>query len=127
MTALVQIRDLYVRFTGDRTVYALNGVSLSLEESEVLGLIGESGSGKSVTLRALMRLLPPHKTIVEGTAEIAGQDVMTLGSQALMQLRGRVISMRAVMAELEPADGARFWLGMRSPAQPRFHRRTDGL
>jgi peptide/nickel transport system ATP-binding protein len=104
MTAVVEIQDLYVRFTGDRTVYALNGVSLSLGEGEVLGLIGESGSGKSVTLRALMRLLPPHKAIVEGTAAIAGQDVMTLSSQALMQLRGRVIAMifQEPMLALDP-------------------------
>jgi peptide/nickel transport system ATP-binding protein len=104
MTALVEIRDLHVRFTGDRTVYALNGVSLSLGEGEVLGLIGESGSGKSVTLRALMRLLPPHKTAVEGTAAIAGQDVMTLSSSALMQLRGRMISMifQEPMLALDP-------------------------
>jgi peptide/nickel transport system ATP-binding protein len=93
-----------VRFTGERTVYALNGVSLSLGEGEVLGLIGESGAGKSVTLRTLMRLLPPHKTIVEGTAAIAGQDVMTLSGQALMELRGRVISMifQEPMLALDP-------------------------
>jgi peptide/nickel transport system ATP-binding protein len=104
MTALVDIQDLHVRFTGDRTVYALNGVSLSLGEGEVLGLIGESGSGKSVTLRALMRLLPPHKTIVEGTAAIAGQNVMTLSSQELIQLRGPVISMifQEPMLALDP-------------------------
>jgi peptide/nickel transport system ATP-binding protein len=104
MTAIVEIRDLHVRFTGERTVYALNGVSLSLAQGEVLGLIGESGSGKSVTLRALMRLLPPRKTIVEGTAAIAGQDVMTLGSEALVRLRGRVISMifQEPMLALDP-------------------------
>jgi peptide/nickel transport system ATP-binding protein len=104
MTALVEIRDLRVRFTGDRTVYALNGVSLSLREGQVLGLIGESGSGKSVTLRALMGLLPPKKTVVEGTAEVAGQDVMTLSGEALMRLRGRVVSMifQEPMLALDP-------------------------
>jgi peptide/nickel transport system ATP-binding protein len=104
MSTLVEIRDLHVRFTGDRTVYALNGVSLSLGEGEVLGLIGESGSGKSVTLRALMRLLPPNKTAVEGSVAIAGQDVMTLSSQALMKLRGRVVSMifQEPMLALDP-------------------------
>src|SRR5215813_10248210 len=104
MTAIVEIRDLHVRFTGERTVYALNGVSLSLAQGEVLGLIGESGSGKSVTLRALMRLLPPQKTVVEGTAAIAGQDVMTLGNDALVRLRGRVISMifQEPMLALDP-------------------------
>ena len=58
MTNLVEIRDLNIRFTGERTVHAVNDLSLSLGEGEVLGLLGESGSGKSVTLRALMRLLP---------------------------------------------------------------------
>ena len=56
MSNLVDIRDLKIRFTGERTVHAVNDISLSLGEGEVLGLLGESGSGKSVTLRALMRL-----------------------------------------------------------------------
>ena len=56
MTNLVEIRNLNIRFTGERTVHAVNDLSLSLGEGEVLGLLGESGSGKSVTLRALMRL-----------------------------------------------------------------------
>jgi peptide/nickel transport system ATP-binding protein len=58
MSNLVEISDLSIRFTGERTVHAVNDISLSLGEGEVLGLLGESGSGKSVTLRALMRLLP---------------------------------------------------------------------
>ena len=58
MTKLVEIRDLNIRFSGERTVHAVNDLSLSLGEGEVLGLLGESGSGKSVTLRALMLLLP---------------------------------------------------------------------
>ena len=93
MTTLVNIQNLYVRFTGGRTVYALNGVSFSVNEGEVLGLIGKSGSGKSVTLRALMRLLPPHKTIVAGSITAGGQDVMTLNPGELRALRGRVVSM----------------------------------
>lgn len=56
MTNLVEISGLNIRFTGERTVYAVNDLSLSLGDGEVLGLLGESGSGKSVTLRALMRL-----------------------------------------------------------------------
>ena len=71
MTALVEIRDLQVRFTGERTVYAINGVDLTLNEGETLGLLGESGSGKSVTLRALLRLLPAKRTIISGEMRVA--------------------------------------------------------
>jgi peptide/nickel transport system ATP-binding protein len=104
MTGIVEIRDLRVRFTGDRTIHALNGIDLFLAEGEVLGLIGESGSGKSVTLRALLRLLPPNRSIVDGAIEVAGQDVMKLGSQALTDLRGRVVSMifQEPMLALDP-------------------------
>ena len=104
MKPVVAIEDLQVRFTGDRTVHALNGVDLAVGEGEVLGLIGESGSGKSVTLRALLRLLPPQKAIIEGTIRIAGQDVTTLGPRALRELRGRVVSMifQEPMLALDP-------------------------
>jgi peptide/nickel transport system ATP-binding protein len=59
MIPVVDIRDLHVRFHGARDVYAVNGVDITLEAGEVLGLLGESGLGKSVTLRALLRMLPP--------------------------------------------------------------------
>jgi peptide/nickel transport system ATP-binding protein len=104
MTPIVEIRNLRVRFTGERTVHALNGVDLSLGEGEVVGLIGESGSGKSVTLRALMRLLPQDRTAVEGSIAVAGQDVMALDRHALTQLRGRLVSMvfQEPMLALDP-------------------------
>ena len=56
---LVRMRDLHVKFvTRDRTVHAVNGVDMDLAAGEVLCILGESGSGKSVSMRALMRLLP---------------------------------------------------------------------
>ena len=76
MTNLVEIRDLNIRFTGERTVHAVNDLSLSLGEGEVLGLLGESGSGKSVTLRALMRLLPKKRTQISGSVKVLGRDVL---------------------------------------------------
>ncbi|MGA7325175.1 MAG: ABC transporter ATP-binding protein [Rhodomicrobium sp.] len=104
MTPIVSVQNLYVRFTGGRTVHALNGVSFSVKEGEVLGLIGESGSGKSVTLRALIRLLPAHKTVVEGSITAGGRDVMTLSQDELRALRGRVVSMifQEPMLALDP-------------------------
>ncbi len=104
MIPIVEVRNLHVSFKGHPAIHALNGVDLALKEGEVLGLIGESGSGKSVTLRALLRLLPPQKAIIEGTIRIAGQDVTTLGPRALRELRGRVVSMifQEPMLALDP-------------------------
>jgi peptide/nickel transport system ATP-binding protein len=91
---LVRVDDLNVQFVSrDATVQAVNGVSFSLACGEVLGILGESGSGKSVTLRALMRLLPPRKTRLSGRIEIAGEDVMSLDHVALARLRGPKVAM----------------------------------
>jgi peptide/nickel transport system ATP-binding protein len=68
-------------------------VDLSLAAGEVLGLLGESGSGKSVTLRALLRLLPPSRTTLGGRIDVAGHDVLSLDERALRAYRGSVVSM----------------------------------
>ena len=91
---MVSVRDLHVRFKhGGTTLSAVNGVSLCVARGEVLALIGESGSGKSVTLRALMRLHSERSTQVEGQIEIAGQDLMALTRRQLQALRGPVAAM----------------------------------
>jgi peptide/nickel transport system ATP-binding protein len=91
---MVDVRDLKVRFKrGGQTLSAVNGVSLQVAPGEVLALIGESGSGKSVTLRALMRLHSERTTRIEGTIEIAGQDLMALSGKQLQALRGPVAAM----------------------------------
>jgi peptide/nickel transport system ATP-binding protein len=93
MSPIVSIKDLHVRFYGERTVYAVNGVDLTLDEGEVLGLLGESGSGKSVTLRAMLRMLPSHRSRISGSIRIAGEDVLTLGQATLENMRGGIVSM----------------------------------
>src|ERR1700733_15711421 len=93
MSQLVDIRNLNIRFTGDRTVHAVNDLSLSLGEGEVLGLLGESGSGKSVTLRALMRLLPKKRTQISGRVQVLGRDVLALDDEKLSAFRGQTVSM----------------------------------
>jgi peptide/nickel transport system ATP-binding protein len=93
MSNLVEIRDLNIRFTGERTVYAVNDLSLTLGEGEVLGLLGESGSGKSVTLRALMRLLPKKRTQISGSVQVLGRDVLALDDEKLSAFRGQTVSM----------------------------------
>jgi peptide/nickel transport system ATP-binding protein len=101
---IVDIRDLRVRFTGERTVHALNGVDVTLHEGEVLGLLGESGSGKSVTLKALLRMLPPRRSTITGSIRVGGKDVMALDEPELEHLRGGVASMifQEPMLALDP-------------------------
>jgi peptide/nickel transport system ATP-binding protein len=103
--ALTEVRDLRVRFvTREATVHAVNGVSFTVQPGEVLCILGESGSGKSVTLRALMRLLPPRRTRIEGEVRIDGQDVLAMRPQALRDLRGGLAAMifQEPMTALDP-------------------------
>src|SRR5438045_1061147 len=93
MPTLVDISGLNIRFTGERTVYAVNDLSLSLGEGEVLGLLGESGSGKSVTLRALMRLLPKKRTQISASVNVLGRDELALDDAELSAFRGQTVSM----------------------------------
>ena len=101
---IVEMKDVHVRFTGERTVHALNGIDITLKQGEVLGLLGESGSGKSVTLRALLRMLPPRRSEITGTIRVAGQDVFALDEDGLEDLRGGIVSMifQEPMLALDP-------------------------
>ena len=91
---LVEVSDLRVKFvTRDRTVNAVNGVDFTLQRGEVLTILGESGSGKSVMLRSLMRLHPPKRTQISGSIRVAGQDVVAMEEEALSAMRGRTVSM----------------------------------
>ena len=102
---LVDVRDLSVRFTGrDDTVSAVNGVSFTVMSGEVLCVIGESGSGKSVTMRALMGLLPARRTVVEGAIRVAEHNIRALDEHRLAQLRGSLMAMifQEPMTALDP-------------------------
>jgi len=89
----VEVTDLAVRFRQrERTIHAVNGVSFRLARGEVLGILGESGCGKSVTLRALMRLLPANCEI-DGRVVIGGEDITTTPAARLEELRGGTVAM----------------------------------
>ncbi|MDD0838871.1 ABC transporter ATP-binding protein [Curvibacter sp. HBC61] len=91
---LVQIEDLCVTFTGGRKpVQAVSGVTLSVPRGQVVALIGESGSGKSVTLRTLLRLHPERRTKMSGRVLVGGRDVLGMGSRELCDYRGKTTSM----------------------------------
>ena len=90
----VDIRNLTVTFTGGRKpVRAVGGVDLQVQRGEVVALIGESGSGKSVTLRSLLRLHPPRRTQMGGQLRVGGQDVLKMSASQLADYRGKVTSM----------------------------------
>ncbi|MDH0900630.1 ABC transporter ATP-binding protein [Comamonas aquatica] len=94
MTSLVQIEDLNIQFTGGKKpVQAVSGVSLSVRPGEAVALIGESGSGKSVTLRTLLRLHPERKTSMQGKVQVAGHDVLALRERELPGFRGKTCAM----------------------------------
>ncbi|MDX2104455.1 MAG: ABC transporter ATP-binding protein [Alphaproteobacteria bacterium] len=91
---LVELRDLTVTFTGGpKPVAAVNGVDLTLAPGETVALIGESGSGKSVTLRQILRLNPERRSRVSGQVRVAGLDVLRLSGTELAAYRGAVASM----------------------------------
>jgi peptide/nickel transport system ATP-binding protein len=92
-TPAVDVENLVVRFhKRDRTIHAVNGVSFRLARGEVLGILGESGSGKTVTLRSLMRLLP-HNCAIAGRVVLDGEDVTAASESRLEELRGNCIAM----------------------------------
>jgi peptide/nickel transport system ATP-binding protein/oligopeptide transport system ATP-binding protein len=92
---LLQIRDLSVSFATDEgTVRAVDGVSLDIRRGEVLGLVGESGCGKSVTAMSVLRLIPsPPGRIDAGSARFEGRDLLRMPVDELRDLRGSGISM----------------------------------
>ena len=90
---LLEISGLNVRFSGARTVHAVNDLDLSLRAGVVLTILGESGSGKSVTLKALLRLLPERRTTIGGSMVVDGTNVLRLKGRALSDYRGNTVSM----------------------------------
>jgi oligopeptide/dipeptide ABC transporter ATP-binding protein len=92
---LLSVQDLIVRFrTHEGTIYAVNGVTFDVEAGETLGLVGESGCGKSVTNLAIMRLLPkPAGKIEGGSVLFDGLDLASLPESDMRELRGRDIAM----------------------------------
>ena len=91
---MVRLRELCVSFTGGRRpVHAVNGVSLEVQRGEVVALIGESGSGKSVTLRSLLRLHPERRTRIGGEVRVGGRDVLAMSGRELADFRGKSAAM----------------------------------
>lgn len=95
MEPLLELKNLVVEFdTLEGVVHAVNGVSLSVDQGQTLGIVGESGCGKSVTVLSLMRLIPqPPGKIVSGQVIYRERDLMTLDMDQMQQVRGKEIAM----------------------------------
>jgi len=107
MTSLLEIRDLKTWFDGDGGTYrAVDGISFSLEAGRTLGIVGESGCGKSVTSLSIMGLVPrPPGRIAGGEILFEGVDLLKLDAEALRDLRGARMAMifQEPMTSLNPA------------------------
>src|SRR5712691_10362509 len=91
---LLEVRDLKTHFTtDDGIVKAVDGVSFSVEKGQTLGIVGESGYGKSVTCLTIMGLNPKRSSIISGQALLNGEDLITASSSRLREVRGSEISM----------------------------------
>jgi oligopeptide/dipeptide ABC transporter ATP-binding protein len=92
--SLLAVEDLRVQFWTQRgTVHAVNGVSFEIAAGETLGIVGESGCGKSVTSLAILGILPRAGRVVGGSAVFEGRDLIGLPDRELRRIRGRDIAM----------------------------------
>ena len=94
-TPIVEVENLTVHYeTDDGIVEAVNNVSFHIDKGEVLGLVGETGAGKTTIALSLMKLLPvPPSHVVSGTVRLDGQDVGALNEHHMRRLRGSTVSM----------------------------------
>lgn len=103
---VLSIRDLRVHYPTDRgTIRAVRGLSLDVREGEILGLVGESGCGKTATMLAAMRLIPHPGRMVSGSITLDGRDLLSLSGGELRKMRGSTVSMvfQDPMSALNPA------------------------
>jgi peptide/nickel transport system ATP-binding protein len=123
--ALLDVQDLGVVFhgRGERPVTAVDGVSFSVEPGQTVGLVGESGCGKSVTSLAIMRLLPRRGVTVRGRVVFAGTDLLALPEARMRDRRGRDIGMifQDPTSSLNPVVP----IGVQVAEVLRRHRRQD--
>lgn len=91
----LEVKDLRIIYKTDlETVYAVNGISFKLEKGQTLGLVGETGAGKTTTALSLLRLLPERTgKVVDGTITIEGKDLDAMHDDELRQMRGGKIAM----------------------------------
>ncbi len=125
MNNLLEVRNLTTRFhTQDCIVHAVNHISFTVKEREMLGIVGESGCGKSVTMLSIMRLIPqPPGKIESGEVIFEGRDLLKLNAEQMRLLRGQDIAMifQDPMTSLNPV----LTVGMQITEALRTHMRMS--
>jgi oligopeptide/dipeptide ABC transporter ATP-binding protein len=121
MATLLRVSNLqtyYFSFGGSRVVKAVDDVSFTLNEGETIGLVGESGCGKTTTCLSVVGLLPPAARIVGGSIEFNGQELTQKRPREMRRIRGRQIAMilQDPMASLNPLFSI-YW----QVAEPAYH------
>jgi len=122
---LLEVKDIKTYFyTGEGIVKAVDGVSFSLERGRVLGIVGESGCGKSMTALSIMRLVPSPGKIIGGEVIFKGRGLLSLDERDIAKIRGNEISMifQDPMTSLNPV----FTIGDQIAEAVRLHRRVSG-
>jgi oligopeptide/dipeptide ABC transporter ATP-binding protein len=124
MTPLLEVSDLHTHFTsfgGKRVIKAVDGISFTLNEGETLGLIGESGCGKTTTCLSIVGLLPNSARIAGGRIAFQGEDLTQKSSREMRRIRGRMIGMilQDPMASLNPLFSI-----YRQVAEPAYYHRS---
>jgi oligopeptide/dipeptide ABC transporter ATP-binding protein len=126
-TSLLRVAELqtyFYTFRGTRVIKAVDRISFTLNDGETLGLVGESGCGKTTTCLSIVGVLPPAGRIVGGSIEFDGDDLTQLSPRAMRRVRGRRIAMilQDPMASLNP-----LFTIFRQVAEPAFfHQRLRG-
>lgn len=102
----LEVKDLVVEYTANKKmVQAVNGISFTLEKGKTLGLVGETGAGKTTVAKAILRILPvPPAKVKRGSVLLNGTDLMTLPENSMRKIRGNQVSMifQDPMTALDP-------------------------
>ena len=91
---LLEIKDLHVEYiTDDARVFAVNGLNLDVRRGETVGLVGETGAGKTTTALSILRLLPERTgRITKGSIRLGDRDIIKSSEGDMLQIRGEVVS-----------------------------------
>jgi oligopeptide transport system ATP-binding protein len=106
MENILEVKDLTTSFsTANGKIKAVNGISFAIKPEEIVGIVGESGCGKSVSMRSVMRILPePPAKIERGSVLYKGKELLTLSEKEMLKIRGKEIAMvfQDAMTSLNP-------------------------